>query len=297
MKKFLSKRVLSLLLALIMIVGMLPASAITAFAAEMEEIVTDLPEERITQGRMIDDDAVFICGIEYNLDGATYKVNIYPPDNEALKAKYPVGKDVTSWFVGGLPEGISARISGYCNYAPGYFEVDDIRPYIEIGLSGVPTETTAGRAVTITVPGEFYQDGNPVTFNSTIIIDPLGSACSGCTFKTINGMQVCYKEGKGIHVCETNFGGYMNTVGTEYDKNPEDGYISAEEEPDRMTDDRFFWYFFDIEEVDADTSGFFYLNRFANLRTVNIESGEVIFGENNTKLESIIIDGADVKGL
>lgn len=301
MKKFLSKRVLSFLLALMMIVGMLPASAITVFAAEKAEIVTDLPEVHITQGRMIDDGAIFICGIEYNLDGAIYKVNIYPPDNEALKAKYPVGMDVTSWFVGGLPEGISARISRYRNYAPEYFGVSgDIRPYIQIGLSGVPTETTAGRAVTITVPGDFYQDGNPVTFHSTIIIDPLGSACGGCTFKTINGMQVCYKEGKGIHVCETNFGDEMNTIGDEYDKNPEDGYISAEEEPSRMTDADSYWYFFDIEEVDTDTntSGFFYLNRFANLRTVNIGFAYVVFlGENNTKLESINVNCRTVTGL
>ena len=298
MKKFLSKRVLSSLLALMMIVGMLPASTITAFAAEKAEIVTDLPEEHITQGRMIDDDAVFICGIEYRFDGAIYQVNRYPEPSDALKAKYPLGKDVTSWFVGGLPEGITARISRYLNYAPDYFEVDNIRPYIEIGLSGVPTETTTGRDVTITVPGDFYQDSQPVSFHSEIIIDSLGSACSGCTFKTINGMQVCYKEGKGIHVCELNFGSNMNGVGDEYDKSPQDNYISAEEEPSRMTDGRNFWYFFDIEEVDADTSGSFYLNRFANLRTVNIESGGVVFfGENNTNLESIITDGADVKGL
>lgn len=300
MKKFLLKRVLSFLLALMMIVGMLPASAITAFAAEKAEIVTDLPEVHLTQGRMIDDGAVFICGIEYNLDGALYHGDLYPRDNDALKERYPVGKDVTSWFDGGFPEGISARISRYRNYAPEYLGVDDIRPYIEIGLSGIPTETTAGRAVTITVPGDFYQDSQPVSFHSTIIIDPLGSACSGCTFKTINGMQVCYKDGKGIHVCETNFGDEWNTVGDEYDKNPEDGYISAEEEPSRMTDTGSYWYFFDIEEVDTDTntSGFFYLNRFANLRTVNIGFGQVvIFGENNTKIESINVNGRTVTGL
>ena len=296
MKKFLSKRVLSFLLALMMIVGMLPASAITAFAAEKAEIQTELDSVQLTQGRAADGIASFECGIEYRFGGGSYNTAIYPEPSDALKEKYPVGMDVTSWFAGGLPEGVTARIS---NYYGRYDGQTHMRPYIEIGLYGIPTETTTGRAVTIKVPSDFYQDGNPVTFHSTIIIDPLGSACSGCTFKTINGMQVCYKEGKGIHVCETNFGDGWNTVGDAYDKNPEDGYISAEEEPSRMTDTGSYWYFFDIEEVESDKSGgFFYLNRFANLRTVNIgPSYVVIFGENNTKLESINVNCHAVTGL
>jgi len=293
MKRNKFERLLSGLLAFVMIMGMIPA---TAFAAEKAEIVTELDSEQLTQGRAADGNASFRCGIEYRFGGGIYNTEIYPEPSDALKEKYPVGKDVTSWFVGGLPEGLTARISDYYGSATGQSHV---RPYIEIGLYGIPTETTTGRAVTITVPGDFYQDSQPVSFHSTIIIDPLGSACDGCTFETINGMQVCYKEGSGIHVCETNFGDERNTVGEKYDKDPtRNGYISAEEEPSYMTDVRSFWYFFDIEEVDSDSSGFFYLDRFANLGTVNIESGGVVFlGENNTKLESIITDGADVKGL
>ena len=189
MKTNFKQRLLSGLLAFVMILGMIPA---TAFAAEKAEIVTDLPEEHLTQGRMIDSDAVFICGIEYNCDGGIYNVDLYPVASDALKERYPVGKDVTSWFDGGLPEGLTALISGYGGMIIGQ---SHMRPYIKIGICGIPTETTAGRAVTITVPGDFYQYRQPVSFHSEIIIDPIGSACDGCAFKTINGMQVCYKEG------------------------------------------------------------------------------------------------------
>lgn len=271
MKKFLSKRVLSLLLALVMIVGMLPMSALTATAAEAYGEVLQIDTFK---GRVID--SKFALMIPYYWDSY---------------GELPRGTNVESWFTG-LPEDLTPIIT---EYTSGKRIDGSYAQYVHVRLDGIP-ETTGTYTLSIAMP-EIFGFADPVTYQATLTIKEL-APCSGCTFKTINEMQVCYKEGKGIHVCETNFGDEWDTVGDKYDKSPEDGYISAEEEPSRMTDGSSFWYFFDIEEVDVDSNGTFQLYRFANLRTVNIESGGVvIFGENNTKLESIITDDADVKGL
>ena len=254
-----------------MIVGMLPMSALTATAAEAYGEVLQIDTFK---GRVID--SKFSLMIPYHWDSY---------------GELPRGTNVESWFTG-LPDNLTPIISEYIS---GKKTDGSYAQYVHVRLDGIP-ETTGTYTLSIAMP-EIFGFADPVTYQATLTIKEL-APCSGCTFKTINEMQVCYKEGKGIHVCETNFGDGWNTVGDEYDKSPEDGYISAEEEPSRMTDGRSFWYFFDIEEVDVDSNGTFQLYRFANLRTVNIESGGVvIFGENNTKLESIITDGADVKGL
>ncbi len=271
MKKFLSKRVLSFLLALMMIVGMLPMSALTATAAEAYGEVLQIDTFK---GRVID--SKFTLMIPYHWDSYD---------------ELPRGTNVESWFTG-LPEDLTPIIS---EYTSGKKSDGSYAQYVHVRLDGIP-ETTGTYTLSIAMP-EIFGFADPVTYQATLTIKEL-APCSGCTFKTINEMQVCYKEGKGIHVCETNFGDEMNTVGNKYDKNPEDGYISAEEEPSYMTGDDGYWYFFDIEEVDVDSSGTFQLYRFANLRTVNIDSGDaVILGENNTKLESISVNCRTVTGL
>ena len=294
MKTNFKQRLLSGLLAFVMILGMMPAITLPVHAADRfvdnDKINLNIPEVVLTEGRPVKDKYISI---------------VYTSETPELLEKYPVGTDVSKWFTN-LPGCVAAYIGDYSSFNGRYptNSDDEYKVYtVRIYFAGIPDDAAPYYKYELEVPASFYTDGQAKTFKGNTNVEELGSACSGCTLKTINGMKVCYKEGSGIHVCELNFGDDKNDIGSEYDKNPENGYISAEEEPSRMTDYSSYWYFFDIEEVSkllvASSFGFYNLSCFPNLRTVEISNSHAVvkFGENNTKLESINVNCRTVTGL
>ena len=293
MKNIFSKRVLSLLLALVITLGIFPMSTATVLAADRfvdnDKIDLNISEVVLNEGRLARNKYISV---------------VYTAD-VAVQNQYPAGTDVSEWFTN-LPGNVRAYIGSYETGTWHYPTADDDAyklHKIRIYFAGAPDDAAPYYKYELEIPASFYTDGQAKTFKGNTKVEELGSACSGCTLKTINGFQVCYKEGKGIHVCELNFGSWTDEVGSKWDKSPEDGYISPEEEPSKMTDSTPIWHYFDIEEVyindnHSDDFTYYYLSCFPNLREVKMVEGNavVFFGENNANLEIIDITTTSTGG-
>ena len=203
------KRILSMVLVFAMVLTMMPVTGMVgmveeAYAADRfvdnTKLDLNLAEVVLTEGRPIDYECIKI---------------VYTSDRETPKANWPAGTDVSSWFTN-LPGGVTACIGEYYRtyqhyptQSDEYYELN----IVQINLVGIPDDAAPYYKFELEIPASFYTDGQAKTFKGNTNVEELGSACSGCTLKTINGIKVCYKEGSGIHVCETNFGDDMNDVG------------------------------------------------------------------------------------